>query len=152
MNEEIPEGFRRISLSPNPFIERNGPLYGKLEGEHFVVGLRVLERHCSPAGVCHGGMVMTFADMTLIMGSNVQASLNRYLTTVNLSTDFIRAAPLGAWLEGRTEVLRVSGSLVFSQAILSVDGETTARVSGILKPVGEPRADLDVRRYFDEPR
>ncbi len=152
MSQEIPEGFREIRLSPNPFLETNGPLYGKLDAQRFVVGIRVLDRHCSPAGVCHGGMVMTFADMTLIMGSNVQASLNRYLTTVNLSVDFIRGAPRGAWLEGRTEVLRVSGSLVFSQALLSVDGEITARASGILKPTGEPRPGLDVASYFGDSR
>jgi uncharacterized protein (TIGR00369 family) len=149
-NTDVPDGFREIRLAPNPFLERNGPLYGKLEGPRFLVGLRVLERHCNPAGTCHGGMLLTFADMTLIMASNVQAKLDRYLTTVNLSTDFVRAAPLGAWLEGRTDVLRVTGSLVFSQAILSIDGEPVARVSGILKPVGEHSARFGVGRYFGD--
>ena len=100
--------------------------------------------------MCHGGMLLTFADMTLIMTSNVQAELRRYLTTVNLSTDFVRAAPMGAWLEGRAEVIRVTGSLVFSQAILSVDGEPAARASGILKPVGEFNPRFGVEHYFHD--
>ena len=29
----IPEGFRPLNLPRNPFIEANGPLHGRLEGE-----------------------------------------------------------------------------------------------------------------------
>lgn len=147
-----PAGFRPLRLTgTNLFIQNNGPLYGRLDGERFVLGLRVLDRHCNPAGTCHGGMLLTFADMTLIVCSNVQAKLHRYMTTVSLNTDFIRAAPMGAWLEGRAEVLRVARSMVFSQAILVVDGEPVARVSGILKPTGDPDPRFGVERYFGDP-
>ncbi len=143
-----PEGFRLLRLGTNPFLQVNGPLYGRLDEQQFVLGLCIERRHCNPAGYCHGGMLLTFADMTLIMGSNVQSDLHRYMTTVNLATDFIRAVPEGGWLEGRTQVLRVTRNLVFSQAILSVDGEIAARVSGILKPTGEADPRFGVERYF----
>jgi uncharacterized protein (TIGR00369 family) len=143
-----PAGFRPMQLGANPFLQVNGPLHGKLDGQQFVLGLRIERRHCNPAGYCHGGMLLTFADMTLIFGSNVQSGVHRYMTTVNLSTDFIRAAPEGGWLEGRTQVLRITRNLVFSQALLSVDGELAARISGILKPTGEPDPLFSAERYF----
>lgn len=145
-----PAGFRAIRLGVNPFLQANGPLFGRLDGERFVIGLRIERRHCNPAGNCHGGMLLTLADMTLIVCSNVQAGINRYLTTVNLSMDFIRGAPMGAWLEGRTEVLRVARTMVFSQAILSIDGEPAARASGILKPTGDPDPRFGVAHYFGD--
>jgi len=144
-------GFRRLRLSErNLFVESNGPLYGRLDAERFVLGMRVLDRHCNPAGTCHGGMLLTFADMTLIVCSRVQAKLQRYMTTVSLNTDFIRGAPQGAWLEGRADVLRVTRSMVFGQAILSVGGEPVARVSGILKPTGDPDPRFTVERFFGD--
>jgi len=146
----LPEGFRPIRLGANPFLQANGPLFGRVDGDRFVIGLRIEDRHCNPAGNCHGGMLLTLADMTLIVCSNVQTGLHRYLTTVNLTADFIRAAPLGAWIEGRTEVLRVARSLVFSQAILSIDGEPAARASAILKPTGDADPRFGVENYFSE--
>jgi acyl-coenzyme A thioesterase PaaI-like protein len=58
----------------------------------------------------------TLADMLLILGTNAQAELQRYLATVNLSTDFVGPAPLGSWLERRMQVVRVTRSLVFALA------------------------------------
>jgi len=144
----VPEGFRPIRLGVNPFLQANGPLFGRVEGDRFVVGLLVEERHCNPGGHCHGGMLLTLSDMTLIVCSNVQAGVHRYMTTVNLTADFIRAAPRGAWIEGRTEVLRVARSLVFSQAILTIDGEPAVRASAILKPTGDVDERFGVDQYF----
>lgn len=145
----IPEGFRRVKLAPNPFLETVGPLYGRLDGDDFVLGFVVEPQHCNPAGMCHGGMLMTLADMLLILCSNVQAKLGRYLTTVSVTNDFLAPAPLGAWLEGRGQVLRTTKTLVFTQATLSLDGAVVMRTSGILKPVGEADRRFDAERYFD---
>lgn len=137
MSFQIPEGFRRIGMAPNPFLERVGPLFANYSDDDFVMGFHVEAHHCNPGGTCHGGMMSTLADMLLILGSNAHAKLNRYLTTVNLSLDFLAPSPAGAWLEGRVQVLRVTKSLIFSQGTMTVDGKPVLRASGILKPVGE---------------
>ena len=144
----IAEGFRRLTLGPNGFIDSVGPLYGRIEGHQFTLGLRVEQRHCNPGNTCHGGMMMTLADMLLIIGTNVHADLRQYLTTINVTMDFIRGVPLGAWIEGRCDVLRVARSLIFSQGTFTVDGEVVARVSGILKPTGSPDPAMGPGRYF----
>lgn len=135
-----PAPFRRLDLEKNGFIEANGPLYGKREGERLVLGFRVEPRHCNPRNVCHGGMLMTFCDMALALGANFQADLARFLPTVSLTTDFVAPAPLGSWVEGRTDVVRVTRNLVFAQTMVSADGANVVRASGILKlgPVTDP--------------
>ena len=148
MDRDIPAGFRLVNLRPNPYLELAGPLYGRLDGGDFVLGFRIERKHCNPAGMCHGGMLMTLADMLLILGTNVQARLSRYLTTVSITNDFLAAAPEGSWLEGRVQVLRVTGSLVFTQGTLTLDAAPVFRTSGILKPVGEADPTFSAERYF----
>ena len=144
----VPEGFVPMRMPTNPFIDGIGPLYGRLEGERFVLGIRIERRHCNPGGTCHGGMVMTLADMLLLMGSNIEGGVNRYFTTVNVTCDFIAPAPEGVWVEGRMQVLRVARSLVFAQGLFTTGDTVMARCSGILKPVSDPDPRYDGRRYF----
>jgi uncharacterized protein (TIGR00369 family) len=149
---ELPDGFVRIPFDENPFVHGVGPLYGHREegrAGRLVLGTRVERRHCSPSGYCHGGMLMTMADMLIVIGANLQADQRRFMTTVRLSADFLSAVPRGAWLEGRLEVLRVTRNLIFCQGMLRVAGQPVLRVDGIVKPLGEPDACHDARRYFD---
>ena len=137
-----------MRMPTNPFIDGVGPLYGRLEEGRFVLGLRIEQRHCNPGGTCHGGMLMTLADMLLLMGSNIEGGVKRYFSTVNVSFDFIAPAPRDAWLEGRMQVLRVARSLVFAQGLFTIGETVVARCSGILKPVGDPDPSHDGARYF----
>lgn len=146
-----PEGFVRLALGGNPFVESVGPLYGHREeglAGRLVLGLRVEHRHCSPSGFCHGGMLMSMADMLLVLGANLQAGLDRFMSTVSLSADFLAPVPRGAWLEGRIDVLRATRNLVFCQGLFRVDGEPVLRVDGIAKPIGEASAGHSAKRYF----
>lgn len=144
-----PEGFVLLRLPEQGYMGVNGPLWGRREGAKLLLGLRVEHRHCNPAAICHGGMVMTFADMQLALGSNFERDLKRFLPTVHLSCDYLAAASQGAWLWGRTEVLRQTKSLLFAQCLLYADETLAARVSGIMKPAAEPDPRLDLSRLFD---
>jgi len=146
---EIPEGFRRIDLPANAFMSANGPVYVKMEGEALVLGLRVEDRHCSSIGLCHGGMLMTMADLILTIGVNVQAELSRFLPTVSVTCDFLGPVARGAWLEARVTVLRTTRNLAFAQGLLTLaDGAPVARISGILKIGGEPDPAYGPGRYL----
>ena len=133
-----PPGYKVIKLWPKGhFADVNGPLYRKIEEGRLTIAFRVEPRHCNPFGNCHGGMLMTFADMVLGMGSNFAEKLNRFLPTVNLTGDFLAPAPLGSWVEAQAEVLRVTRNLVFSQCMITADGAPALRASGIMK-LGPP--------------
>jgi uncharacterized protein (TIGR00369 family) len=134
----IPEGFRPMSLLPKGnFADINGPLFVRIEAGRLCLGFRVELRHCNPAQICHGGMMMTFADMLLGVGANFAEKLGRFLPTVNMTSDFLAPSPLGSWVEGSTEVLRVTRNLVFAQCLITADGTPSMRASGILK-LGAP--------------
>lgn len=148
MTVAIPAGFRPLNLPRNPFIEANGPLYGRMDGERFVLGFLCERKHCNPMMACHGGMLATIADMLLLLGANVQANLGQFLLTVRLDIDFIGPVMEGDWLEGRAEVLRAGKSVIFTEGRMSVRGAPVARVSALLKPSGKPLADFSPGRYF----
>lgn len=148
---DVPEGFVRLVLGDNPFVDSVGPLWGHRDeglAGRLVMGLRVERRHCSPSGFCHGGMLMSMADMLLVLGANLQTGLDRFMSTVSLSADFLAPVPQGAWLEGRLDVLRATRNLVFCQGIYRVDGAPVLRVDGIVKPIGEASPDFAATRYF----
>lgn len=148
----VPSGFTELKLPTNFFLTANGPVYAKREGERIVLGMIVEERHCSSIGLCHGGMLMTLADLILTIGINVQAGLSRFLPTISVTCDFIGPAPRGAWLEARVEVLRTTRNLAFGQGLLALgDGTPVARISGIMKIGGEPDPAYGPERYLPRP-
>jgi uncharacterized protein (TIGR00369 family) len=135
---DTPAGFAPL-LMIGDFVAVNGPLYVCNEGERVQFGFRVEQRHTNPMGICHGGMMATFCDMLLPLSVHRQrADVGmRFLPTISLQIDYLAPAPLGSWVQGEAEVLRVTRSLVFAQALVTADGEPAARVSGIFK-IGQP--------------
>lgn len=141
---DIPTGFRLLDFGQG-FVGINGPLYLRHErpadGPPLVqLGFRVEKRHTNPMLNCHGGMLATFADMVLplsIHRKGPQEMRQQFLPTVNLQLDYLAPAPLGAWVQGEAEVLRVTRSLVFAQGLISADGQVCLRMSGIFK-IGKP--------------
>jgi len=137
----LPEGFVARSFGGG-FIGVNGPLYVRRTDAGIQLGFRVEPRHCNPMGICHGGMMATFCDMLLPISAHAVSKEvgNRFLPTINLQIDYLAASPLGAWVQGEAEVLRVTRSLVFMQGMVAADGVAVARVSGIFK-IGPPFDD-----------
>ncbi len=131
---EVPAGFRRFR-STTGFIGVNGPLYFVHEGPLFKLGFRVEERHCNPMGICHGGMLATFADMLMPIGAItlVPELRQRFLPTVSLQVDFMASAKLGDWVEGEMQVLRTTRTMVFAQGLVTSGGEPAMRCSGVFK-------------------
>ena len=130
----VPAGFKPLTGGPaDMFVGINGPLYRGRDGDRFLLGMHVERRHCNPGSICHGGMLLTFVDMAMVLGANYQARLGRFMTTINMSADFLEAAPLGAWIESRTDVLRVTRNMVFTQCMVAADGKAAVRASGVFK-------------------
>jgi uncharacterized protein (TIGR00369 family) len=139
----VPEGFKPFAVGGD-FIAINGPLYIRSveqpDGSKLRhLGFRVEQRHCNPMGNCHGGMLATFADMMLPMLAHRQAVelRNQFLPTVSLQIDYLAPSPLGAWVQGEAQVLRITRNLAFLQGLVTADGVPAMRVSGIFK-IGKP--------------
>jgi uncharacterized protein (TIGR00369 family) len=135
---EVPSGFVPLAIG-GEFMALNGPLHVRVAGGRAQLGFRVLSRHTNPMGICHGGMLASFGDMLLpvcIHRQSAEVGL-RFLPTISLQIDYLAPAPLGAWVQGEADVLRVTRTMVFAQGLAQADGTPVMRVSGIFK-IGQP--------------
>lgn len=148
---QAPEGFVSFDAFGG-YTDVNGPFHARREGDRLVFGFRVEPRHANLVGQCHGGMLMLFADILLPLSARYQADLDdTFLPTINLTSDFVASAKIGEWVEGRTEVVRVTRNLVFTQGAITADGRMVTRVNGIFKRGGvieTTSSALDLRAKF----
>jgi uncharacterized protein (TIGR00369 family) len=134
----IPAGFVALPEAKG-HIGVVGPLYLRHERgperDLVQLGFRVEPRHCNPAGILHGGMMATFADMLLPLSAHrlSRAAAGHFLPTVSLQLDYLAPAPQDAWIHGEAQVLRATRSLLFMQGLVWADGHLAARTSGVLK-------------------
>ncbi len=131
---DTPPGFAPLPFGGD-FMRINGPLYLRHEGDLVLLGFHVEARHCNPMSQCHGGMMASFCDMLLPMTIHRKSepARGRFLPTINLQIDYLAPAPLGCWVQGEAQVLRTTRTLVFAQGLVTADGTTAVRVSGIFK-------------------
>lgn len=132
MTADVPSGFTRLHL-PGPFVDINGPLFAKYDDGKFRIGLRLEDRHCNAAGICHGGMLATFADLQIAIGIVIEAEVRSFLPTINLSVDYAAPGNAGDWLEGETEILRTTRNLAFGSCVLSVGETALCRATAVCK-------------------
>ncbi|MBK8007605.1 MAG: PaaI family thioesterase [Rhizobiales bacterium] len=138
--DAVPAGFIELPFGAGEnFLSLIGPLWCKRENNKLILGFRVEKRHCNIGGICHGGMLMTFADMQLGLGARFHAEEDfGFMPTVNMTADFLAPAALGAWVEGRTDLLRSTRNFIFCQGIITSNGAPAVRASGIMKSGGAP--------------
>lgn len=146
LQDDPPADFLKIDFArgrPEPtFNTHIGNLYVK-RGEkgtrdEFVMGFRVHQHMCNPAGGLHGGMMMTVADLVGAMGGGTLAGLRKFLPTVNMTFDFVAPGKVGDWVEGRAELVRATRSLLFTNIYLTVGEQKILRASSICKiPSGD---------------
>jgi uncharacterized protein (TIGR00369 family) len=142
----VPEGYVQFPFHEG-FIGHNGPLYLKREGDALVLGAPVLLRHCNPMKIAHGGWLATLLDMALpICARAVQGGADHFLLTVSMTIDFLGSVPLGAWVEGRAQVLKQTKRMVFVQGLLCVGGTAVARGSGVFR-IGPPAPGLNLEAF-----
>ena len=128
-----PDGFILVQVG-GAFATHNGPLYARWHDGRIQLGFRVGPLHVNPGQSCHGGMLGTFADILISTAAQYQADIPRqFLPTISLQMDFMANAPLGSWVQGQADILRVTRNLVFSQGMVYADGTLALRTSGVFK-------------------
>lgn len=115
-----------------PYLENAGPLQKGADG---AIGLEIEPRHLNAAGAAHGGFLASIADHA--MGRAVNDSLDDAgAVTVSLTTDYLGPAKLGDWIEARTEVERMGGSLAFADCAITTGGREIVRARGVFAVLG----------------
>jgi acyl-coenzyme A thioesterase PaaI-like protein len=94
---------------------------------------RVRPHNCNSGGMAHGGVLMTFADYTLCVAA--VAANGEHCVTVSFSSDFVGGVEPGSVVLGRGEVVRRTGSLVFTRGTFEVDGQVVLTASAVVKRI-----------------
>jgi uncharacterized protein (TIGR00369 family) len=128
---QTPPGFVPFP-DQGPFLEHVGPVHVREEGgEELVLGLLAENRHANHRGTVQGGLLSTFADFALGRAIEADADDGRDRATVSLTVDFLKPAQPGAWIESRTRVDRVGGTLAFADCSLTVEGREIVRARAV---------------------
>jgi uncharacterized protein (TIGR00369 family) len=128
---DVPDGFAPFE-NQGPFLEAVGPVHVR-EGDDGqpTFGLRAEERHANHRGTVQGGLLSTLADFALGRAIEADAEDGKDRATVSLTVDFLKPAKPGDWIESRTTVDRVGGTLSFADCSLSVDDREIVRARAV---------------------
>ena len=129
-----PEGFTEVRLV-DPFELHVGPAFSQGEAGARRYAFQVEAHHCNLRGVVHGGMLMTFADMTF--GQAVwDATDNVPSVTLNMQTQFLKPAKEGELIQVAPQLTRRTTSLVFMRGDFMVADEIVMTASSVWKLLG----------------
>jgi uncharacterized protein (TIGR00369 family) len=125
-----PSGF---SPFPNqgPFLEHIGPILIRDDGDELVLAIQAEDRHANHRGTVQGGLLSTFADFALGRAIETDADDGKDRATVSLTVDFLKPAMPGDWIESRTRVDRVGGTLSFADCSLCVGDKEIVRARAV---------------------
>jgi len=126
------------------FNDLVGPIWARRDGEVWVNGFVATEKHLNFRRDVHGGMLATFAD-TVLGRAVVNAIKPRPAATIQLNMHYVATVLLGDFVEGRGDIIRITGSVVFIAGRFSVGSNIVATADGVWK-ILNPRvgsADAD---------
>ena len=124
-------GYTKTELI-DPFEIFVGPVYetGPKGARRFA--FVVDKRHVNLRGVLHGGMYMTFADLSLGQAA-WDACDHAPVVTLNMQSQFLRSAQLGDVVEVLPQITRQTRSIIFIRGDFQVNGETVYSCASLWK-------------------
>ncbi|MDG2410940.1 MAG: PaaI family thioesterase [Halioglobus sp.] len=125
----VPSGFQRLPEGLG-FTDNLQPIYRLVEGQGASFGITVGPRHCNTMGICHGGALMTLADITAATGANLAHGVVTGSPTVHLNIDFISSARQGEWVHAVAEHVTAKRRFGFCSGGIYSGERVIARFSG----------------------
>lgn len=139
MSEHVPEGFEPFATVEG-FIDRNGPYFVKtLEDGSFRYGFQTDAKHGNPNGIVHGGAVFTFVDTAF--GHMVVHETGRFCATLSITSEFIAATPVGAFVEAVGRIKKVTRTLVFADMDVMLDDKILMSATCVFKLFGDMKEE-----------
>jgi acyl-coenzyme A thioesterase PaaI-like protein len=128
---DLPAQAENISIAG--FNKFSGPFYrlpddGDVRRFAFVA----LPHHMNGAGTVHGGLLMTFADISMSRTSRLISGA-KSCSTVALNCDFVGPGRLGDLIESRVRATRQTRTLIFLSAELSTASHIVMTATGLWK-------------------
>lgn len=127
------QGWARLDEPGYP--ARMGGFWRKAEGDGLIYGLLTDADHRNRNGRIHGGAVLGLADHAL-GHTSVNAGQGRMQATMQLDVQFVAAPEAGDFLVARGTVVRMTRSVVFLRADITVGDRLVAMANGLWKILG----------------
>jgi uncharacterized protein (TIGR00369 family) len=126
----VPPGFT-VFPPPSKFFAMLGKVYLRDGGRGAppVYGLHLRPKHANRHGTGHGGFLATLADTFMAGFIRHQQPEVETMWTTQLTMDYRRPAPMGAWLECHLTDLQQDGDSLTVQCELRVGSLVTNRAS-----------------------
>lgn len=129
----VPDGFV-INLWQRGFGRTVGPFYSRRDADdNETMAFRVEEHHANGMNNCHGGMLMSFADMA--WGRVISNKREIGWVTVRLTTDFLSGAQMGDWVEGASEIIAEQDDLFTVRGRIWCGERTLMTGTGVYKGI-----------------
>jgi uncharacterized protein (TIGR00369 family) len=134
-----PEGFERMPEGLG-FGDRLQPFYRRVTGRDVSFGFFVASQHLNMMGICHGGALMTLADIAAATSIHLRRDRPAPSPTINLSFDFQSPGMAGHWLQSRADHVDLKRRFGFCTGVI-LDGDTVVlRYSGTFYNAERPAA------------
>jgi len=127
--DQVPMAFELIPTGLG-FTDNLQPCYRKAENDNVCFGLVVQEQHANTMGNCHGGALMTLADIAAGSGVNMARGEKFGAPTINLSLDFISPARQGQWIQTEIEGVSLKRRFGFIHGVINNAKGVVARFNG----------------------
>jgi uncharacterized protein (TIGR00369 family) len=125
----VPQGYEQLPEGLG-FGDRLQPFYRRIQDREVSFGLRVATQHLNLMGICHGGALMTLADIAAATSIHMLREQPAPSPTINLSFDFMAPGREGRWLHTRADHVQVKRRFGFCSGAI-YDGDTAVlRYSG----------------------
>ena len=125
----VPDGFEALPEGLG-FTDVLRPVYRREQGDELQLGMFVQARLCNMIGICHGGALMTLADVGAASAMNFARKKLTGTPTLNLSFDFISAAREGDWLETQTDRISLKNRFGFASGVIRCEEKIIVRYNG----------------------
>ena len=128
----VPEGFQPFPEGQG-FTDHIGPLYWCIDDGFGIMGFVVSDIHMNPAGICHGGVMMTLMDMAVGMNVQLAAKTEIFSPTIQMSYDFLKPAHKDEWLFSNINFRHTTRRMGFASGLLIGPDGPVMRCNGIAK-------------------
>ena len=98
-----------------------------------IMGFVVSDIHMNPAGICHGGVMMTLMDMAVGMNVQLAAETETFSPTIQMSFDFLKPAYKDEWLFSEINFRHTTRRMGFASGLLIGPNGPVVRCNGIAK-------------------
>lgn len=128
MDKQPPPGFEEMPEGLG-FTDVLRPVYRRA-GDIPAIGMFVQPAHTNLINICHGGVLMTLADVGAAWAINSRRGEVRPAPTLSLGFDFINAAREGDWLQAAADRVTVKRRVGFSSGVITCGDRLICRFSG----------------------